>query len=142
MLKSSRADAGAHRLDERTDFLGRQHSVEARTLDVEDLALQRQDRLDVTVAALLGGAAGGIALDQIKFAFGGIALLAIGELAGQRSNAHHALAAGLARLARGFPRGGGVDDLLDDRLGMSRIFLEPFRKLVGHQAFERLAHLG
>ena len=35
-----------------------QHLVEARALDVEDLAAQRQHRLEFAVAALLGGAAG------------------------------------------------------------------------------------
>ena len=35
-----------------------QHLVEARALDVEDLAAQRQDRLEFAVAALLGRAAG------------------------------------------------------------------------------------
>ena len=33
-------------------------------LDVEDLAAQRQHRLRVAVAALLGRAAGGVALDD------------------------------------------------------------------------------
>src|SRR3546814_20574393 len=35
------ADAGAHRLNERADLLGRQHPVETGALDVQDLALQR-----------------------------------------------------------------------------------------------------
>ena len=41
-----------------------QHLVDARLLDVEDLAAQREDRLRVAVAALLGRAAGGVALDD------------------------------------------------------------------------------
>ena len=35
------------------------------------------------VAALLGGAAGGVALDQVQLALLGVALLALGQLAGQ-----------------------------------------------------------
>jgi hypothetical protein len=65
------------------------------------------------------------------------------SLPGSEAMLHHALAAcQFARLLGGFARGGGVDHLLDDRLGVRRIFLEPFGQLVRHQAFERLAHLG
>ncbi len=92
-----------------------EHLVEARALDVEDLAAQRQHRLEGAVAALLGRAAGGIALDEQDLAFRRVALLAIGELAGQRRDVERALAAGqLARLAGGFARRGGLDHLADD----------------------------
>jgi hypothetical protein len=81
------------------------------------LPLQRQDRLEIAVAALLGRSACRVTLDEEQFGLGGIALLAVGELAGQRGDVHRALAPGqLARLLRGFARRGGVDDLLDDRL--------------------------
>src|SRR5437879_1730947 len=56
------ADATAQRGDERADFGGRQHFVEACPLDIQDLALERQDRLSPPVAALFGRTAGGIAL--------------------------------------------------------------------------------
>ena len=39
------ADAGAERGDQRADLLGAEHLVEARPLDIEDLAAQRQHRL-------------------------------------------------------------------------------------------------
>src|SRR5260370_42492098 len=55
-------DAGSQRGDERADFGGREHLVEARLLHVEDFSLERQDGLSAPVAALLGGTAGGIAL--------------------------------------------------------------------------------
>ena len=77
------SDSGAERRDQRADFLARQHLVEARALDVEDLAAQRQNRLEFAVAALLGGAAGAVALDDEQLGLGGIALLTIGQLAGQ-----------------------------------------------------------
>ena len=65
------------------------------------------------------------------------------SLPGRRGDVHRALAPGqLARLLGGFARGGGVDDLADHRAGMGRVFLQPFAHLVGHQAFERLAHFG
>ena len=95
------------------------------------------------VAALLGGAAGAVTLDQKQFGLGGIAFLAIGQLAGQGGDVHHALAPRqLARLLGGFARRGGVDHLLHDGLGVVGIFLAPFAHPVGHQAFQRLAHFG
>ena len=112
------ADAGAERGDQRADLLAAQHLVEARALDVQNLAAQRQHRLEFAVAALLGGAAGRIALDDEQFGFGRIALLAIGELARQRRNIERALAPRqIARLARGLARGGGFHHLADDDAG-------------------------
>src|SRR3546814_6026743 len=79
-------------LDQRADFLRRDDAVEARALDVQDLALQRQDRLNLAVAALFGRPACRVTLDKEKFAFGGVAFLTIGELAGQARDVHRALA--------------------------------------------------
>ena len=52
------ADAAAERCDHGADFFVAEHLVVAGLFDVEDLALQREDRLELAVAALLGGAAG------------------------------------------------------------------------------------
>ena len=123
------ADAGAERGDQRADLLARQHLVEARPLDIEDLAAQRQHRLEGAVARLLGAAAGAIALDQEQLGLGGIALLAVGELAGQRRDVERALAPRqLARLARRLARGRGLDDLLHDGARLAGILLEPLRQ--------------
>ena len=102
----------------------RQHLVEARALDVEDFAAQRQHGLEFAVAALLGGAAGRVALDDEQFGFGRIAFLAVGELARQRRDVERALAAGqFARLARGFARGRGLHHLADDDARFGRVNL-------------------
>ena len=77
------ADTGAKRGDERADLIGREHAVEACALDVQDLATQRQDRLILARAAGFGRATGGVALHDEDLALGGIALLAVRELAGQ-----------------------------------------------------------
>ena len=115
------ADAGAERGDQRADLLGAQHLVEARALDIEDLAAQRQHRLEFAVAALLGAAAGRIALDDEQFGFGGIVFLAVGQLARQRGDVERALAPRqFARLARGLAGGGGFHHLADDDLGFRR----------------------
>ena len=78
------------------------------------------------VAALLGRAAGRIALDDEDLGLGRIPLLAVGELAGQRGDVERALAAGqLARLARGLAGRGRLDHLADDRLRLGGMLLEP-----------------
>ena len=59
------ADAAAERRDERADLREREHLVEARALDVEDLALEREDGLKLPVAPLLRRAAGAVALDDV-----------------------------------------------------------------------------
>ncbi len=58
------AHAGADRGDQRLDLGVREDLVDPALLDVEDLAAQRQDRLGVAVTALLGRAAGRVALDH------------------------------------------------------------------------------
>ena len=58
------ADARAQRRDDGAELLVGQHLVDALFLDVEGLAAQRQNGLKAAVAALLGAAAGGIALDD------------------------------------------------------------------------------
>src|SRR4029077_6098459 len=75
------ADAGTERGDDRLDLLVPEHLVGAGLLDVEDLAAEREDRLEPAIAAALRRTAGGIALDQDDLGLLGVALLAVGELA-------------------------------------------------------------
>ena len=49
------ADARAHGADHGEDLVVLQHLVDARLLDVDDLATQRQDRLEAAVASLPQG---------------------------------------------------------------------------------------
>ena len=136
------ADAGAERGDQGADLLGRQHLVHARPFDVQDLAAQRQHRLEFAVAALLGAAAGAVALDDEQLGFGRIALLAVGEFSRQRGNAQRAFARHLARFSRGFARGGGLDHLTDDDLGFARVLLQPGLEHVADEALDRRPHFG
>ena len=123
------ADAAAERGDHGADFLVAEHLVVAGFFDVEDFALEGQDGLEAAIAALLGGAAGAFALDQVEFAAVGIALRAVGELAGQAAAIESALAAGeVARLAGGLAGAGGFNGLVDDALGDGRILLENMRR--------------
>ena len=82
-------DAGAERGDDRLDLGVGQHLVDAGLLDVEDLAADRQDRLDPRVAALLGRAAGRVALDDEDLALLGVGRLAVATAcrAGRRRRA-------------------------------------------------------
>ena len=137
------ANARAHCLNERANLLGRQHLVKARALHIQDLTLQGQDRLILAVAALFGRATSGIPFDQEEFGLCRITFLAIGQLAGQGGNVHHALSPGqFARPLGRFTGGSGVDDLLDHGARIGGVFLKPFGHLIRHQAFERLTHFG
>src|SRR5947209_13824944 len=119
------ADPGAHRGDEVADRVRREHPVEPRLLDVEDLAAEREDRLRPAVAAALGGAAGGVALDDVELAERGVALGAVRELAGQCAGLEEALALDqVARLPRRLSRAGGGERLLDDAPSLRRALLE------------------
>jgi hypothetical protein len=102
-------DAGAERGDDRLDLGVGQHLVDARLLDVEDLAADRQDRLDPRVAALLGRATRGVALHDEDLALDRVGRLAVGQLAGQTTAAEQTLAVAgqVARLAGRDPSGRG-----------------------------------
>ena len=136
------ANARAHGLNERAHFLGRKHPVKTGALDVQDFTLQRQNRLIMAVATLLCRTTCGVAFDQEQFGLCRVFFLTVGQLAGQRRNAHDRFAARLARFTGGFAGGGGVNDLLDHGARMARIFFKPLAHPVGHQAFQRLAHFG
>ena len=125
------AEAGADGRDQRADLQVAQHAVDARLFDVQDLAAQRQDRLGLAVAPLLGGTAGRVALHDVELALLRIALGAVGQLAGQRGRIERALAPGqLARLARRRAGAGGEHRLLDDAPRDAGILLEEGTELV------------
>ncbi len=130
-------DAAAQRSDERADFGGRQHLVEARLLDVEDFSLERQDGLSAPVAALLGRAAGGIALDQEHLRERGIFLLAVGQFAGQARDVERALAPRhFARLARGLARIGGLENFVDDGARFLRMLQQKLLEASGDRGLD------
>jgi len=93
--------------------------------------------------ALLGRAARRIALDDEELGERGIALLAVGELAGQRAHVERALAPGkLARLARGLAGGGCFHHLGGDLARLRGMLLEPLAELLAHHRFDDRADLG
>jgi hypothetical protein len=61
------ADAGAQGRDQRLDFVVAQDLIQPGAFGVEDLTAQRQDGLEVPVAALFGRAACRVTLDDVQF---------------------------------------------------------------------------
>ena len=115
--------------------------MQARLFDVEDLAAQGQDRLEASVAALLCGAACGVALDEVDLALGRIALGAVGEFAGERRRFEHALAARqIASVTRRVARLFGVYGLGDDLARLARIFLKIRLQLFTERLCDDRAH--
>src|SRR5258708_10539989 len=93
-----RTDAAAERQGDIAKLLVGPHLVGRGARNVEDLAAQRQDRLGLAVARLLGRAAGAVALDQENLGTGGGVAAAIGELAGKPQLAGCGLSRQLALL--------------------------------------------
>jgi hypothetical protein len=105
--------------------------IVAGLFDVEDFSLKRKDGLEAAVAALFGGTAGALALDQEQLAARGILLLAIGEFAGQAAGIECALAAGeVAGLAGGFARTRGFNRLADDLAADGGVLVEVLAELL------------
>ena len=117
-------DAGADGRDHGLDLGVLENLVEACLLNVDQLTPDGQDRLEASVASLLGGAACGVTLDDVEFGEGGVALRAVSELAGESAAGEGALADGLAGLARGLAGPGGGESLLNDLLGDRWVLVE------------------
>src|SRR5207248_10953320 len=142
-IKIFLADAGAERGDHGADLFVTEHLVVARFLDVEDLSFQRQDGLETAVAALLGGAASGFALHQEQFAAFGLALGAIGELAGQAAAIERALAASeVAGSARRLASTRGFDGFVDDLASYRRILLEKRAQAFVDESLHKAGDIG
>jgi hypothetical protein len=137
------ADAAAERGDHRLDLVAAQHLVEAGLLDVEDLALDRQDRLEATIPALLCRPAGRLALDDVDLALCRIAFLAVGELAGEAAAVERALCAAPGRAPCGGLAGTRrIYRLADDALGDGRCFFEVLPQLVVDDRLDDALYLG
>ena len=113
------ANARAKRCDERDNFSAGQQLFVTCFFDVQDLAAQRQNGLEFTVASLLGGATGGVALDDVNFAKRWIFFLAIGQFAGQAHAIQHAFATcHFAGFASGFTGACSFDNFAAQNFGV------------------------
>src|SRR5688572_4601569 len=137
------ADAAAERGDHRLDLVAAEHLVEAGLLDVQNLAFDGQDGLEAAIAALLGRAAGRLALDDVDLALRRVALLAIRKLSRKAAAVERALASHqISRLAGRFARPRGIDRLADDALGNGRRFLQILAELVVDDRLDDAFDLG
>ena len=142
-VAGARRDAAADRGDEGLDGVARERTMIAHALDVQNLAAQGQNRLDVSATAVLGRTACRVALYDEELGQLGIAHRAVSELTGQRRRLEQALAAGrLARLAGGVARLAGLLGLLDDLTSGLGMLLEVIGKAVGHDLERQRAHIG
>ena len=136
-------DPGSHGRDQGLDLLVLEHLIEACLLDVQDLAAQGQDGLKFGIAALLGRAAGRVALDNEHFAFSRILALTVGKLARQGIVGQGALAADqVLGPAGGVTGTGGVDDFLDDQAHVLGVFSEILVELLVDHRGHVACHLG
>ena len=127
-----RTDPGSERTDHGPDLLVTEHFLEARLLHVQDLAPQRENRLDRAIAAPFGRPAGGIALDDEDLRRAPFAAGTVPEFAGQIRIAQGALAARqLTRLARRLARRRRLDLLVENPFRFGWVF-EIMSELVVH----------
>src|SRR4051794_17479892 len=135
------ADARAHGGDERLDLVVLQDLVDPRLLDVEDLAAQRGHSLRVAVAALLGRAGGGVALDHEQLGERRVLDRAVGELSRERRVLQRAfLPRGDARLARSGTRLRRLDGLAHDGAALLVVLLEELREAVVDDVLHEAGH--
>ena len=116
--------------------------IGAGTGDVEDLAAQRQHRLGLAVARLLGGAARGIALDQEDLGAIRRPARAIGELARQSGLTGRALTGDFAVLPASQTLFGALDDAIEQQVGGSRIGREPMVEMIAQRALDHASGFG
>ena len=142
-VAGARRNAAADRGNQRLDGVARERAMVTNAFDVQNLAAQGQNRLDVSATAVLGRTACRVALYDKELGQLGIAHRAVSELTGQGRRLEQALAAGrLARLAGGVARFAGLLRLLDDLTSGLGMLLEVIGKAVGHDLERERAHIG
>ena len=137
------ADARAERGDQGGDLLRRDQLVEPCLLDIQHLAAQWQDGLELAIAALFSRAARGITLDDEQLGFGRVLFLAIGKLTGEADTVQKALSTGhVARSTGGLATPCCVDDLVADDARICRILLQVVLQRARDHLVDRPTHLG
>src|SRR5579883_974361 len=132
------ADPRPQRRDHRPDLLVPEHLVVPRLLHVQDLALQRQDRLEPPVAPLLRRPARRFALDQEQLAALRVPLLAVRQLVRHPARFERSLAPRqVASLARRLPRARRLDRLPDDLPSHRRILIEKLHQFLVDEGLHR-----
>ena len=135
------AGAAAQGLQEVTQFLVGVHLFGGGAGHVEDLAAQRQHRLEAAVAPLLGRAAGGIPLDQENLGALGGGLGAVGELAGQPRAARRRGALELARLLAVEALVGAPHHVVEELAGRLGVARQPVLEAIAHGGLDEARRL-
>ena len=137
------ADAASERQHHGRELVVAVDLVNARLLDVQHLAPQRQDGLNVRVAPHLRGTAGGITLDDVDLGLRRVVLAAVDQFARHAVRLQRRLAPHeFAGAARGLARVRRLHRLFEDGLRHSRVLLEELAQLVVHDARHERADLG
>ena len=118
-------DAGAQGGDDGLELVVAVDLVGPGLLHVEHLAPQGEDGLEAGVPALGGGAAGGIALDDVEFGELRVDLIAVPQLVWHGGAAQGGLTPdGLPGLAGGLPGPRGGEGLVQDGLAHGGVLLQ------------------
>ena len=112
-------------------FVVLQDPIDTGLLDIEDLAADRQDRLDPRIPTTLGRAAGRVTLDDEDLALVGVRRLTVREFSGQPAAAQQpfSITGSVPRLPGGDPRDGRRLTLANDQLPLAGVLLEPIAEL-------------
>src|SRR5690606_34822229 len=130
-------DARADRRDDGADLVVREDPVDPGALDVEDLALEREDRLVGAVPSLLRAAAGRVSLDEVDLAHRRVADRAVRELPREDATLERALLARqIPRAASRFPRPRRLQRLVDDPPRGLRVLVEEDREVLVHRGLD------
>src|SRR5918997_1517563 len=116
--------------------------VHVGLLDVEDLAAQRQDGLEISLPALLGQTPRRVALDDVQLAPGRVLGGAVCQLARQRRALQVALADRVPHLARRLTGPRRLQGLVDDRLRLGRMLLQELGQELVSGALDEALDLG
>ena len=132
-------DAGAEGHDEGIELVVAVDLVGARLFDIEHFAPHGEDGLEAGVAALDGGACGGIALDDVDLAEAGVALVAVLELVRHLPGLKPGLAAdGISCLSCRLAGTVCHEGLVEDGLGDLGVLL----KIGGELVVDQIVHQG
>ena len=134
--------AGAQGGDHRLELVVAVDLVRPGLLHIEHLTPERQNGLETGIPPLLGGAPCGVALHDINFRQRRVALIAVGQLAGEGGALQGVLSAdALPGLAGGLPGPVGHQRLFQNGLSHAGVLVQELLQLVAHYGVDQGAHL-
>ena len=136
-------DAGPQGRNDGAELVVAVDPVRSRLLHVEHLAPQGQDGLEPGVPALGGGAAGGVALDDVDLCQGRVPFVAVPELVGHLAGLQPGFSPdGLPGLSRRLSGSRGGEGLLQDGPAHGGILLKELLHLLVDDGVDQGPDLG